>query len=118
MIQRQATFDMVLQTPKLITGKSSNSNSKGNMSPLLPLARKSTYLSYDKSLINRLDDKKKTTVMEKEKPVKPAPVVEKKEEVKETPETTNFRYKPTAQEIKEIFAMIVEEAERESAMSP
>ena len=55
--------------------------------------------------------------MEKEKSVKPAPVIEK-DEVKETPETTNFKYKPTAQEIKEIFAMIVEEAERDSAMSP
>ena len=53
-----------------------------------------------------------------EKPAaKPAPVVEKKEEVKDIIEETNFKYKPNAQEIKDIFQMIVEEAERDN-MSP
>jgi len=104
-LQKQGTLDLQVQTPKLPAGgKGANpNNSKSNInSPQL----------------QRKDNKKKTTMLEKPG-AKQAPVVEKKEEVKEiVEENNNFKYKPNAQEIKEIFQVIVEEAEKDSAMSP
>ena len=116
MYQKQGTLDFVIQTPTLPGNKTTNS-SKGNLSPLLPSPRKGFYFDFFQ-WINylSLDNKKNTTVMDKPA-ARPAPVVEKKEEVKDIIEETNFKYKPNAQEIKDIFQMIVEEAERDN-MSP
>jgi len=103
-LQKQGTLDLQVPTPKLPVGGKGINNSKSNVnSPQLP---------------RKDNNKKKTTMLEK-LGAKQAPVVEKKEEVKEiVEENNNFKYKPNAQEIKEIFQVIAEEAERESAMSP